>query len=49
MLRILGGPVEARVPGITPDLLSKIPRRVSDPTKKPGDMVSVLTVGTHPG
>jgi len=42
-----GGPVEALVPGITPDLLSKIPRRVSDPASKPGDMVNVLIVGTQ--
>jgi hypothetical protein len=43
----VGGPVEARVAGITPDLLSKIPRRVSDPAKNPGDMVNVLIVGTQ--
>jgi len=42
-----GGPVESRVPGITPDLLSKIPRRISDPAGKPGDMVNVLIVGTQ--
>ena len=42
-----GGPVETRVPGITPDLLAKIPRRVSDPNGKPGDMVNVLIVGTQ--
>jgi len=42
-----GGPVEARVPGITPDLLSKIPRRVSDPAGNPGDMVNALIVGTQ--
>jgi len=42
-----GGPVETRVPGITPDLLSKIPRRVSDPENNPGDMVNVLIVGTQ--
>ena len=42
-----GGPVETRVAGITPDLLSKIPRRVSDPNGKPGDMVNVLIVGTQ--
>ena len=43
----IGGPVETRVPGITQDLLSKIPRRVSDPAKNPGDMVNVLIVGTQ--
>jgi hypothetical protein len=42
-----GGPVETRVPGITPGLLSKIPRRISDPAGKPGDMVNVLIVGTQ--
>jgi hypothetical protein len=42
-----GGPVEVRVPGITPDLLSKIPRRISDPANNPGDMVNVLIVGTQ--
>ncbi|MGA2428746.1 MAG: LssY C-terminal domain-containing protein [Candidatus Acidiferrum sp.] len=42
-----GGPVETRVPGVTLDLLSKIPRRVSDPAGKPGDMVNVLIVGTQ--
>lgn len=46
-LTAIGGPVESRVPGITPDLLSKIPRRVSDPAKNPGDMVNVLIVGTQ--
>lgn len=42
-----GGPVETRITGITPDLLSKIPRRVSDPNGNPGDMVNVLIVGTQ--
>jgi len=42
-----GGPAESRVPGITPELLAKIPRRVSDPAGKPGDMVNVLLVGTQ--
>ena len=42
-----GGPVDTRVAGITPELLSKIPRRVSDPSGKPGDMVNVLIVGTQ--
>jgi hypothetical protein len=43
----VGGPVETRVTGITPELLSKIPRRISDPNGKPGDMVNVLIVGTQ--
>jgi hypothetical protein len=42
-----GGPAESRVPGISPELLSKIPRRVSDPAGHPGDMVNVLMVGTQ--
>jgi hypothetical protein len=43
----MGGPTETRISGITPELLTKIPRRVSDPAKKPGDMVNVLIVGTQ--
>ena len=42
-----GGPAEARVAGITPDLLAKIPRRVSDEAHNPGDMVNVLIVGSQ--
>lgn len=42
-----GGPAETRIKGITPDLLSKIPCRVSDPNGNPGDMVNVLIVGTQ--
>ena len=43
----VGGPPETRVPGVTPELLAKIPRRVSDPAKNPGDMVNVLIIGTQ--
>src|SRR5690348_2968783 len=43
----VGGPSETRIPDITPDLLGKIPRRVSDPAKNPGDMVNVLIIGTQ--
>jgi len=42
-----GGPAESRVPGITPDLLGKIPRRISDPAGNPGDMVNVFIIGTE--
>ena len=42
-----GGPAETRISGITNDLLSKIPRRVSDPANNPGDMVNILIVGTQ--
>jgi LssY C-terminus len=44
---VMGGPAESRIEGITPDLLSKIPRRVSDPAHNPGDMVNVLIVGAQ--
>lgn len=43
----VGGPADAPIAGITPELLSKIPRRVSDPAGKPGDMVNLLLVGTQ--
>jgi LssY C-terminus len=43
----IGGPAETRIEGISQDLLSKIPRRVSDPAGNPGDMVNVLIVGTE--
>ena len=42
-----GGPADASVEGISPELLGKLPRRVSDPNGKPGDMVNVLIVGTQ--
>jgi len=43
----VGGPVETRISGITKSLVSKIPRRVSDGSNHPGDMVNVLIVGTQ--
>jgi hypothetical protein len=42
----IGGPPETPVSSITAPLLRKIPRRVSDPQGKPGDMVNILLVGT---
>jgi LssY C-terminus len=42
-----GGPAETRIPGITPQLLSNIPRRISDAQGNPGDMVNVLIIGTQ--
>ncbi|MGA2697587.1 MAG: LssY C-terminal domain-containing protein, partial [Terriglobales bacterium] len=42
-----GGPADSSIASITPDLLTKIPRRVSDPAGNPGDMVNVLIVGTQ--
>jgi len=44
---VAGGPSESAVPAITPELLSRIPRRVSDRAHNPGDMVNVLIVGTE--
>jgi hypothetical protein len=43
----IGGPPETSVPSVTAALLRKIPRRVSDPQGKPGDMVNILLVGTQ--
>ncbi|HTR46949.1 MAG TPA: LssY C-terminal domain-containing protein [Verrucomicrobiae bacterium] len=43
----VGGPAETRIAGITPDLLSEIPRRVSDQQGNAGDMVNVLLLGTE--
>src|SRR5580692_826385 len=42
----IGGPPETLVPSVTPALLRKIPRRVSDPQSNPGDAVNILLVGT---
>ncbi len=42
-----GGPPDAPIAGITPELLAKIPRRVTDPDGNPGDMVNVFLVGTQ--
>ena len=38
---------DTSVSGISTDLLAKIPRRVSDPSGNPGDMVNVLLVGSQ--
>ena len=43
----IGGPPETPVPFITPALLSKIPRRISDEQGNPGDMVNVFVVGSQ--
>jgi hypothetical protein len=42
-----GGPAETAVPSFTPDLLEKIPRRVTDQQGNSGDMVNVLIIGTE--
>ena len=44
---VVGGPADSPVPGVTPALLDKIPRRVSDQQGNPGDMVNVLIVGSQ--
>ncbi len=43
----VGGPPDTRIPGITEQLLTNIPRRVSDQAGNPGDMVNVLIVGSQ--
>lgn len=43
----IGGPPETPMPSITPALLSKIPRRISDQQGNPGDMVNVFVVGSQ--
>jgi LssY C-terminus len=42
-----GGPAETSIPSLTAAVLEKIPRRVTDPQDKPGDMVNVLIVGSE--
>lgn len=44
---LVGGPAETPIPSITADVLSEVPRRVSDPQGNPGDMVNILIVGTQ--
>jgi hypothetical protein len=44
---VVGGPPDAPIRSITPELLAQIPRRVSDPKGNPGDMVNVLIIGTQ--
>jgi hypothetical protein len=43
----VGGPPETPVPFITPTLLSKIPRRISDHVGNPGDMVNIFIIGSQ--
>jgi hypothetical protein len=43
----IGGPPETPVPGITPEILAAIPRRISDEKGKPGDMVNIFIVGSQ--
>ncbi|HEY6273723.1 MAG TPA: LssY C-terminal domain-containing protein [Terriglobales bacterium] len=42
-----GGPAETSIPSLTAAVLEQIPRRVTDPQDKPGDMVNVLIVGSE--
>jgi hypothetical protein len=42
-----GGPAEISVTAISPAILEKLPRRVSDKDRNPGDMVNILIVGTE--
>jgi hypothetical protein len=43
----IGGPPETPIPSITPAMLSKIPRRISDHQRNPGDMVNVFVIGSQ--
>ncbi len=43
----IGGPPETPMPEITPAILAKIPRRISDQAGSPGDMVNIFIVGTQ--
>jgi hypothetical protein len=43
----VGGPPETTMPSITPVLLHKIPRRISDQQGNPGDMVNVFIIGSQ--
>jgi hypothetical protein len=43
----IGGPPETPVPFITPEILNKIPRRISDEQGKPGDMVNIFIIGSQ--
>ena len=41
----MGGPPETPIPSLTPAILAKIPRRISDHQGNPGDMVNVFVIG----
>ena len=43
----IGGPPETPMPEITPAILAKIPRRISDQAGSPGDMVNIFIIGTQ--
>jgi len=43
----IGGPAETHISGINVELLTAIPRRVSDKKGDPGDMVNALLIGTE--
>jgi len=43
----IGGPPETPIPSITPAILAKIPRRISDHQGNPGDMVNVFVIGSQ--
>lgn len=44
---VVGGPAETAMPAMTPKLLDSIPRRITDQSHSPGDMVNILIVGTE--
>jgi hypothetical protein len=43
----MGGPPETPIPSITPAMLSRIPRRISDHQGNPGDMVNAFVIGSQ--
>jgi hypothetical protein len=44
---LIVGPAESKIPGLTPELLAKIPRRISDQKGDPGDMVNAFLIGSE--
>jgi hypothetical protein len=44
---LVGGPAETSIPGITPNLVARIPRRISDEKGEPGDMVNAFLIGSE--
>ncbi len=44
---VVGGPAETAMPAMTQKLLDSIPRRITDQSHSPGDMVNILIVGTE--
>ena len=43
----VGGPKETTVSEVSPEVIEKLPRRISDEQKNPGDMLNILIVGSE--